>query len=154
MRSALVPLLAACTGGDAAPPDAAPNSPPAITMLIADGVELTEYQTVNFEQGHGTLTARLVDGDADDTLFVRAFVDYNNPDPTPPRASCMTSQRECVLDLAGLCETTDINQTRLLQVLVFDREPIDNGRPLFQAMPPDGLSTSRTFFLRCQESSL
>jgi hypothetical protein len=35
---------------------------------------------------------------------------------------------------------------------VFDREPIDSGAgdPPFQAMPADGLSTSRFYFLKCQ----
>ncbi len=141
--------------------DAGANSAPAIISVRADGVELPEYSTVNFEQGLGTLNLVVHDTDLDNTLFCKVFVDYNNPDPTPPRANSQTAgttvDRTCTLDLAGLCQTADINQTRLMQVLVFDRMVLDTGEPpLYQAMAKNsgGISTSRTYFLRCQERSI
>jgi hypothetical protein len=36
-----------------------------------------------------------------------------------------------------------------LSIVVFDREPLESGDPMFQAMPEGGLSTSRFFFLTC-----
>jgi hypothetical protein len=33
---------------------------------------------------------------------------------------------------------------------VFDRQPLDSGMPLYQNIPPDGLSTDRFFYLECQ----
>jgi hypothetical protein len=141
--------------------DAGANSAPAIISVRADGVELPEFSTVNFEQGLGTLNLVVHDTDLDDTLFCKVFVDYNNPDPTPPRANSQTAgttvDRTCTLDLAGLCLTADINQTRLMQVLVFDRMVLDTGEPpLYQAMAKNsgGISTSRTYFLRCQDRQI
>ena len=139
--------------------DAGANSAPAILSVRADLVELPELKTVTFEQGVGTLEVTLHDTDLDDKLYGRIFVDYNNPDATPPRASCesagSTVQRSCTLPLTGLCLTADIGQTRVMQVVVFDRELLETGQsPLYQAMLPPGISTSRTFFLRCQEKSI
>lgn len=134
--------------------DAGANSAPAIISVRADGVELPEFSTVIFERGLGTLNLTLHDTDLDDKLFCRVFVDYNNPDQTPPRANSETAgqtvQRTCTLALAGLCQSADIGKTRLMQVLVFDRTVLDNGElPLYQAMASGGLTTSRTYFLNC-----
>jgi hypothetical protein len=134
------------------------NSAPAIISVRADGVELPEYSTVTFERGLGTLNLTVHDTDLDDELFCKIFVNYNNPDQTPPRANSETAggavERSCTLVLAGLCQSDDIGASPppLMQVLVFDRKPLDNDeRPLYQAMIPEGLSTSRTYFLRCVE---
>lgn len=135
--------------------DAGANSAPAIVSVRADNVELPEFSRVNFERGAGTLNLSLYDTDLDDTLFGKLFVEYRATDPTPPRASCQsagsTVQRSCTLDLAGLCQEADVATERLMQLLVFDRVVLDIGEPLYQAMPPGGLSTSRTFFLICQD---
>ncbi len=138
--------------------DAGANSAPAIVSVRADGVELPEFSTVTFERGLGTLNLTVHDTDLDDTLFCKVFVDYNNPDQTPPRASSETAghtvQRSCTLALAGLCQTHDIGVQRLMQVLVFDSPVLDTGElPLYQAMAATsgGLTTGRTYFLRCVE---
>jgi hypothetical protein len=135
--------------------DAGANSAPAIVSIRADGVELPEFSTVLFERGFGTLNLTLHDTDLTDTLYAKVFIDYNKPDKTPPRANCQTAgttvQRTCTLDLAGLCQSGDLNVERVMQVLVFDRQVLDTGEPLYQAMPPGGLSTSRTLFLFCVE---
>ena len=158
---ALVAMLAGCV----IPPslsvdttDAGANSAPAIVSVRADGVELPEYSTVNFEQGVGTLNLVLHDTDLGDRLFGKIFIEYKATDPTPPRSNCQTAgtavQKTCTLDLTGLCQNADIGQQRLMQVLVFDREVLDTGEPLYQRMAPGGISTSRTYFLRCQERSI
>ena len=135
--------------------DAGLNSAPAITSVRADNVELAEYDTVNFEKGLGTLNLTVWDTDLDDTLFPRVFVDYTVNDPTPPRAICTkaagnTVARSSTCELGGLCQDVDIGKERTMQVLVFDRAPLEFGTPVFQAVPEPGLSTSRTFTLICQ----
>jgi hypothetical protein len=135
--------------------DAGLNSVPAIISVRADGVEIPEWQKVNFEQGAGTLNLVVYDTDLTDTLYPKVFVDYNDPDQTPPRSTCTPAAggrvvRTSTCSLIGLCQTSDIGQDRTMQVLVFDREIIEGQLPLYQAMPPGGLSTSRTFTLVCQ----
>jgi hypothetical protein len=137
--------------------DAGLNSPPSIISVRADGVELPEYSQVNFEKGTGTLNLTVYDTDLGDTLYPKIFVDYTFKDPTPPRSTCTqaaghTVIRSSTCDLAGLCQDADIGKTTPLkmQVLVFDRQVLDVGSPVYQAMPPGGLSTSRTFDLFCQ----
>lgn len=140
--------------------DAALNAAPSITSVRADNTEFPELKTLVFEQGEnaGTLVLGLYDTDAGDTLYVRIFVDYNNPDPTPARSGCQsaahTIERSCTAEMNGVCQTADIGQTRVMQVIVFDRKLQDFGLPLYQHMEPGGISASRTYFLRCQESSL
>ncbi len=138
--------------------DAGANSAPAIVSVRADTVELPEFASVTFEQGAGTLNLLVHDTDLDDTLYCKVFVEYKVDDPTAPRANSQTAgravQRSCTLDLVGLCQNADVGQQRLMQVLVFDRQVLDTGAPTFQAMPPGGLTTSRTFFLRCQERNI
>jgi hypothetical protein len=134
--------------------DAGLNAAPAITSVQADGVELPEWKTVTFEQGTGSLNLVVYDTDLDDTLYVKIFVDYNNPDQTPSRSECVGAsgrsvQRSATCPLAGLCQTADIGKERLMQVIVFDRAIIEGQVPLFQAMVPGGLSSSRTFKLIC-----
>ncbi len=151
--------------------DAGVNSPPAIVAVSSDLQTLPEPGPLLFEQGTSSqLNLTLLDTDIGETLYVRIFVDYNDPvlgpgaDPTPPRSTCVaasasTAQRTATCDLTGLCETQDVGQTRSMTVVVFDREPLDTGTPLYQAMKPDasgavtGLSTSRFYYLKCQPRS-
>jgi len=139
--------------------DAGVNSPPSILAVRADNTELPELKTLVFEQGPnaGTVNLTLYDTDVDDTLFVRVFVDYNNPDPTPPRSGCEsgahTARRSCTAEMNGVCQTADIGQTRVLQFIVFDQELLDFGLPLYQHMKEGGLQASRTYFLKCQAAS-
>ena len=162
-----VVLLLALSGGCVIPPslssntvDAGLDSPPAITHAFSDQQELTEPGPVLFEQGTGTLNLELRDTDLGDTLYAFVFVDYNNPDPTPPRATCLPASasgkspdRVTSCDLSGLCETADVGQTRGMTVVVFDRQVLDSGMPLYQNIPPDGLSTDRFYYLKCQPRS-
>jgi hypothetical protein len=135
--------------------DAGLNSPPSIVSVRADGVELPEFSAVTFEKGVGTLNLTVYDTDLDDTLYPKIFVDYTFQNPTPPRSNCTPAaggsvMRSSTCDLAGLCQDADVEQEPPMQLLVFDRQVLDVGTPVFQAMPPGGLSTSRTFTLICQ----
>lgn len=139
--------------------DAGIDSPPAIVSVRSDQTELPEPGPVLFAIGStaGSLNLTLVDTDIGDTLYVRIFVDYNTPDPTPPRSTCSTASstalRTATCPLNGLCETADLGQTRNLTIVVFDRQVLDSGAPLYQSIPPGGMSTSRFYFLKCQQPS-
>ena len=159
-------VLFSLAGGCVIPPslssntvDAGLDSPPAITHAFSDQQELTEPGAVLFEQGTGTLNLELRDTDLGDTLYAFVFVDYNNPDPTPPRATCQPAgaskspDRATTCDLSGLCQTADVGQTRGMTIVVFDRQVLDSGMPLYQNIPPDGLSTDRFYYLKCQPRS-
>jgi hypothetical protein len=142
--------------------DAGANSAPAIVSVRADLVEFPQFSTLVFERGNnaGALNLTLHDTDLDDTLYVKIYVNYNRPDPTPPRSTCQaagrTVERTATCGMNGVCQTADVGADPLpiMQVFVFDREVLQDIPPLYQGMPPGGLSTSQTFFLRCQEPSI
>ena len=160
-------LLVASLAGCILPPslsvdnsDAGVNSPPSILAVRSDQQEFTEYSTLTFEiNTSSTLNLTLLDTDLDDTLYTRVFVNYDLPDPFPARSNCtpaaggVAAQRTSTCDLHGLCLSTDLGKTNVMSVVVFDREVLDSGTPLYQSMPLGGLSTSRTFFLICQPAS-
>lgn len=168
-RAAFALVLAMMFAGCVIPPslsvdttDAGANSAPAIVSVRADLVEFPQFSTLVFEKGNGAgqLNVTLHDTDLDDTLYVKIFVNYNRPDPTPARAECKTAgrtvERTASCTMEGVCQTADIgaNPLPIMQVFVFDREVQSDIPPLYQGMPPGGLSTSETFFLRCQDPSL
>lgn len=137
--------------------DGGVNSPPAIMSVASDQAQLAEPGPVLFDSGQpGSLRLSLIDTDVLDTLYVRIFVDYNLPTPTPARVSCAapptgTPTRTVTCALAGLCDTkSDIGVQRNMTIMVFDRPLLDTGAPLYQAMQPGGLSTDRFYFLKCQ----
>jgi hypothetical protein len=134
--------------------DASVNSPPAITSIRADTQSLSDGQTISFTQGMGSIAMELLDTDVGDMLFVKVFVDYNHPNPTPPRSTCTgvssgNAKRTATCDLTGLCLDADINVDRQLEVDVFDRMVQDVGTPLYKSMAMGGLTTQRAFVLRC-----
>ncbi len=143
--------------------DAGVNSPPAITQVSSDQTVLTEPGPVLFEKGPGagSLRVSLVDSDKLDTLYVSVFVDYHVPqltDEPPPRSTCiaapnMTEKRVAVCDLGALCLSSDIGVTRNMTVVVFDRQPNEPGEPFFQHMASGGMSTSKFYFLHCENPS-
>ena len=135
--------------------DAGIDSPPAITSVRSDNQELPEPGPVLFQLGaNSTLNLTLIDTDLQDTLYVRVFVDYTVSAPTPARSTCVagtstTAERTATCPLQGLCQPGDVGQTRLMRIVVFDREVLDSGTPVFMAMPPGGESTGRTYQLKC-----
>jgi hypothetical protein len=138
--------------------DAGVNAPPAIVAVTSEQQALPEPGPVLFDKGRtaGTLTVSLLDVDVTDTLYVRIFVDYNQPDRLDARVRCpdsatSTATRTVTCNLTTLCTDTDIGVQRNMTIVVFDRKPLEDGsEPAFQAMPPGGLSTSRFYFLKCQ----
>jgi hypothetical protein len=138
--------------------DAGTNSPPAILSVVGDQQALPEPGPVVFDVGRtaGTLSVSLIDTDITDTLYVRIFVNYNSPDRLDARVRCPpsstgTAQRAVTCDLTTLCTDSDVGLQQNMTVVVFDRQPLEDGTdPAFQAMPAPGLSTSRFYFLKCQ----
>jgi hypothetical protein len=138
--------------------DAGINSPPAILAVAGDQQALPEPGPVGFDVGRtaGNLSVSLIDTDVTDTLYVRIFVNYNAPERLDARVRCPpsstgTAQRSVTCNLSTLCTDTDVGVQQNMTVVVFDREPLEDGSdPAFQAMPAPGLSTSRFYFLKCQ----
>jgi hypothetical protein len=157
--------IASALGGCVIPPslsvdnqDAGVNSPPAILALRSDNSgELPEPGPVIFDVNRGTLTADVIDTDIQDTLFVHVFFEYKIGHETSPRAKCTAppngkAERTATCDIHSVCLDEDVGDELTehnIQIMVFDREPLDSGTPLFQTMPPPGLATSRFYFLKC-----
>jgi hypothetical protein len=134
--------------------DAAVNSPPAITAVRTDADILFEPGPVSLTRNSGMINFELLDTDTADTLVVRVFIDYTIEDPRPARAQCTAAPtgeaKRTVTCVAGaICQMADDGQTRNMTVVVFDRPLLESGKPEFQAMAPNGLSTSRFFFTNC-----
>ena len=136
--------------------DAGVNSPPSIISVRSDQTELPEPGPIDLEVGQTSpLNLTLLDTDLNDKLYVRIFVNYS---VTPAqRSSCTAAStgqatRTATCALQGVCLPGDINTNpNLMQVMVFDRQPLEGGElPLYQAMPPGGLSTDRTYQLNCR----
>jgi hypothetical protein len=138
--------------------DAGINSPPAILAVRSDQQELPQPGPVLFERGPGMVNVTLIDTDIEDTLFVRIFVDYSVSVPTPARSLCAgasgTANRTATCDIKALCFPSDVGVERLMTIHVFDRPLLDSGTPMFQAMDAPGLSTNRTYKLKCVEPSI
>ena len=153
--------------------DAAVNSAPAITSVRADGSELPFNGYVTFTVGSTpTMSVNLVDTDLENTLYVRAFVDYDVTNELDARSKCVaapaavnpTAERNTSCDLRSICVASDATSVppyapsgslmgfHDLTVVAFDREPLDSGSPAFQAIPVGGLSTSVYFHLFCRAS--
>ena len=142
--------------------DAGINSPPSLISVRSDQTELPEPGPVDFEVDQmSPLNLTLLDTDVNDKLYVRVFVDYSKANPSPARSTCTAASvgqatRTASCPLQGVCQTRDVGTAtpHLMQVMVFDRQPLETGDlPLFQAMPPGGLSTDRTYQLNCRAKS-
>lgn len=109
--------------------------------------------------GQGRLVITLSDPDVDDTLFVRYYVDYGLPVPTPAIIECAaapgatpTLERQITCSLVGVCSgpATD----RVFEIEVFDRPPIlDDNTRLFRQLDPPGLSSSWWWKLNCVQGA-
>ncbi|MEO8841786.1 MAG: hypothetical protein ABI591_23160 [Kofleriaceae bacterium] len=138
--------------------DAGIDSPPSITSVRSDLLELVEPGPYQFPTApnaqNSTVNLTLLDTDVDDALFVRIFVNYTVSAPTAPRSTCSAvatgvAVRTTTCSLAALCLPTDPTDNPLMEIVVFDREPLDVGTPTFKAIPAGGQSTTRTYTLIC-----
>lgn len=135
--------------------DAGINSPPAITGVRSENADIAEPgPLVVARNTNAKLDLTLLDTDLNDALFVRVFVDYTDSAPTAPRSQCnapagKAPERAATCQLNALCLPADVGQTRLMRVVVFDRQLLEVGMPAFMAMPAGGRQTSRTYQLKC-----
>ncbi len=134
--------------------DAGVNSPPAITAVRTDTDDVFEPGPISLTRGRGTVNFDLLDTDVEDELLVRVFIDYTIDDPTPARTQCTAAsagqpKRTVTCTASAICQMDDDGETHNLTAVVFDREPLEAGKPEFQAMPVGGQSTSRFFFVNC-----
>lgn len=167
--SVAFPLLAMVLTGCVIPPslevdqqDAAANSAPVITAVRSNTEQIREPGPLKVIRGAsaGSLSVEVVDTDVADRLFVRLYVNYTIDEPQPSRADCVaagsdTPRRDCAADLTALCTSNDVaappENLPLVNVKVFDREPMTAGDPPFQAMVEGGLTSGLTFKLDCDD---
>jgi hypothetical protein len=135
------------------------NSPPAILSVSADQETLVQPGPVTFGVGQmSTAIVTLLDIDVGDTLLVRWFVDYSVQNALPARVECPSAPnnmptRTATCDLHTLCVANDVDKPppgHDLEIVVFDRQPLDPGTPPFQELPPGGLSTNVFYHLECE----
>lgn len=142
--------------------DAGQNSAPIITAVRSNTEQIREPGPLKVIRGAsaGSLSVEVVDTDTEDRLFVRLYVDYTIEEPQAARAECLASgggiaRRDCAADLTALCTSDDVaappEDLPLVNVKVFDREPMIAGDPPFQAMVEGGLSSGFTFRLDCDD---
>ncbi len=108
------------------------------------------------------LTVSLEDPDLDDTLFVRLYVDYEfeGGAPTPSLGTCSAPPsgelgRIADCSTATLCTTIDNGDTErhLLEIVVADREFLQEGDPLFRPLPAGARSTVRSWLMTCRDAT-
>ncbi|MEZ4402210.1 MAG: hypothetical protein R3B06_19440 [Kofleriaceae bacterium] len=142
-------------------PDAAVNHPPAFrSVKDSAGDELTRPGPHEFVVGVGDLRITVADTDAQDTLYVRMFIDYGVPVPTPVRAACEASpgatptvERTITCPLLGVC-TDDLADGALhvFEVDLLDREPQSTPARLYRDVTAPGEIASYWWNITCVRS--
>jgi hypothetical protein len=140
--------------------DAAVNSAPAILDVRDEaGNPFERPGPRDITVGAGRLVLTIEDPDLADTLFVRYFLDYGLPSPTPARIECEaapgatpTLERQITCSLVGVCTTPALGPDHIFEIEVFDRSPIvDDPTRLFRALDPPGLSSAWWWQVTCVE---
>ncbi len=151
----VIPPSLSVSNGDGGPG----NSPPAILSLSVDAETLVQPGPMTLGVGQmSTAIVSLLDIDVGDTLLVRFFVDYSLSNPLPARVECVAASngmpmRSATCNLQTLCVADDVDKPppgHDLEIVVFDRQPLDPGEPPFQDVPPGGLSTDVFYHLECE----
>jgi hypothetical protein len=164
-------VLVACLSGTVGcviPPDlqqrqqdAGANAPPIVVSVRDDNEEYPSPGPKSFVRGIGTARVTVFDVDASDTLYVQMFVQYDRDNPTPPRSTCPpvpppamagNLERVTVCDVRALCTTDDHQNGNLfLEIEVYDRQPGNNGEPVFRDLPEGGQKSARSYLMACEE---
>lgn len=111
--------------------------------------------------GQGRLVLTISDPDLADTLYVRYFLDYGLPAPTPARIECEaapgatpTLERQITCSLVGVCTSPAVGPDHIFEIEVFDRPPVvDDPTRLFRALAPPGLSSGWWWQATCVEAA-
>lgn len=109
------------------------------------------------QQDQRDMTFKVHDADVEDTIWVYLFRDYNYPDPTPHLSSCQSSlsemERDLTCPLNRMCGFVDPGDTiHVLEALVTDRELLDEGEPLYRALPDGAGFSFRSWLMTCSVS--
>lgn len=134
------------------------NSAPKILSAGPDGFEFPGEMVLDRGPAETRrLSLNVSDADTDDTLYARFFIDYtlDGKAPSPPVVSCTMSSG--VVERTGDCAVQPIcsqipgdDTTRhLLEVMVADRDFLDEGEPQFRALPEGALFTIRSWVFKC-----
>lgn len=139
-------------------PDAGVNHPPVLrTVRTAAGDELARPGPHELVVGVGELRVTAADVDADDTLYVRMYIDYGLPAPTAARAECRaapgatpTVERTITCSLLGVCtdELAD-GATHVFELDLLDREPASTPARLFRDVEAPGEIASFWWQVTC-----
>jgi hypothetical protein len=152
MARAVLSLVGGMQLGCLIPPDLEPasqdagaGSPPVIRS--AQPTEFAFPGPILLTRGDlRLLSLEVLDGDSEDTLFVRLYVDYNRPPtnlPTPSYNECQaapndTATRFIECNVNSLC--TSIDETdqgdHVLDAMVSDRQFISDADPQAFGQPP------------------
>jgi hypothetical protein len=162
-----VAALAAVAAGCVIPPDLETEKGDASVNAAPSILDVRDEAGNPFERpgprditvGAGRLVLTIEDPDLSDTLFVRYFLDYGLPAPTPARIECEaapgatpTLERQITCSLVGVCTTPALGPDHIFEIEVFDRPPvIDDPTRLFRALDPPGLSSTWWWQVTCVE---
>ena len=142
--------------------DAGQNVAPTIMSVKGpDGEEFPHgAENATLIQGaDDSMTITIADADFEDTLYVRAFVDYDQDagevsfraqcEAAPPTPRTLERTASCRVDV--VCTVADVDGARhVLDVWAFDREPEGVGFPPPNlAVLPPGLKSPASFGLTC-----
>ena len=164
-RAAPALALSLALPGCVVPPDLslegddvpAENSPP-VLVSVADrsGNPFTRPGPHTITIGDDRLTVTVADNDRADVLTLYFFVDYGLPLPTSRRVECLAApgangerERTVVCDINTVCLPAEVGTDHVLEIEVFDRNPVDTGDPPFRSVTPPGLSTSWWWDITC-----
>ncbi len=145
--------------------DPSRDASPSYTPTITDGVTPQEFRfpgPIDVKlKDERFFFLTLEDKDADDTLFVRLFVDYDSTAPELfgdcSAAPASSFERTARCSAASLCtdDITDDGLTHAFEAMVADRQFLPTGDPDaqgqdgFRALPADASQSSRTWLMRC-----
>jgi hypothetical protein len=144
--------------------DAGPSSPP-VLVEAGPSPDFSFPGPIQLERPDAReMTLTLRDIDLEDVLFVRLFVDYGRPDPTPAWADCQAAPNGQAVRLAecpvsALCTSilgTDLGD-HTLEAMVSDRPFIPDSDPAAVGQPPyravgdvsHASSSLRAWVMRC-----
>jgi len=171
LRGRVVPvvLFVAALGGCVFPPsltleedDASVNAAPVILDVRDEaGNPFERPGPREVIVGQGRLVLTISDPDLGDTLFVRYFLDYGLPAPTPSRVECEAApgatpslDRQITCSLVGVCTTPAVGAEHIFEIEVFDRPPVvDDTTRLFRQLDPPGLSSTWWWKVSCVEAA-
>lgn len=145
--------------------DAGTSAKPTVEQVLPEDFA-TPGPPVKLTPGEDRIMTLVVhDEDVDDTIHVRFFVDYGDPDPTNFKADCTAApsgepERSVECNTRTLCDgiTPDNSTEHFLEAVVADAEFLATSDPEaedqlpFRAIPTTASKSTTTWTLICLES--